>query len=89
MPKNNYLPALEQVYDFLKERPSFKDKSEFDKAVEYFRTLHESDPLDFRVQAPNTVAGKFGAKESINLGSMPEFSNKENFLNWIDTQINH
>ncbi|EKE24473.1 MAG: hypothetical protein ACD_6C00119G0003, partial [uncultured bacterium] len=34
MPKNNYLPALEQVYDFLKERPGFKDKSEFDKAVE-------------------------------------------------------
>ncbi|WP_216938102.1 hypothetical protein [Acinetobacter sp. BY419] len=89
MPRNNYLPALEQVYEFLKERPSFKDKSEFDKAVEYFRTLHESDPLDFRVQASSAVAGKFGAKETIHLGSMPKFSDKENFINWIDTQINH
>lgn len=88
MPRNNYLPALEQVYEFLIERPNSKNQSEFDKSIDYFKTLHESDPLDFRVQTPHVVAGKFGAKEIINLGSMPKFTDKENFINWIDAQIN-
>lgn len=88
MPRNNYLPALEQVYDFIQERPGFKAKSEFEKAVEYFRTLHEEAPEEFRVQALNSVKGKFGNKEIINLGVMPNYTDKNKFVNWVDTQIN-
>ncbi|MCK4100839.1 MULTISPECIES: hypothetical protein [Acinetobacter] len=88
MPRNNFLPALEQVYDFLQERPGFRNESDFTKAVEYFRTLHEEAPEEFRVQAPSTVRGKFGNKEIINLGVMPNFTNKNKFVNWVDTQIN-
>lgn len=88
MPRNNYLPALEQVYEFLKERPQFKDKSEFDKAVEYFRTLHEGDPQEFRVQAFHNVSGKFGDKEILSISLAPKFTDKNNFIHWVDTQIN-
>ncbi len=88
MARNNYLPALEQVYDFLQERPGFKNESGFAKAVEYFRTLHEETPEEFRVQVPNFVIGKFGTKEIINLGEMPNYTDKNKFVNWVNIQIN-
>ncbi|RJL73025.1 hypothetical protein [Acinetobacter radioresistens] len=89
MPRNNYLPALEQVYDFLQERPGFRDESDYTKAVEYFRTLHEEAPEEFIVQAPNSVKGKFGAKEIINLEVMPTYTDKNKFVNWVDSLINN
>lgn len=89
MPRNNYLPALEQVYEFLKERPSFKEKSEFDKSVEYFRTLHEGEPQEFRVQAFHNISGKFGNKEILSITSAPKFTDRNSFLNWVDMHINN
>lgn len=88
MPRNNYLPALEQVYDFLQERPGFRDESDYTKAVEYFRTLHEEAPEEFIVQVPSSVKGKFGTKEMINSGEMPNYRDKNKFVNWVDSQIN-
>ena len=89
MPRNNDLSALEQVYDFLKERPGFKEKSEFDKIVEYFRVIHEGAPQEFGVQTFHNVTGKFGNKEMLSISTAPKFTDKTSFLNWVDKQINN
>ncbi|MGE8538352.1 MAG: hypothetical protein ACN6NI_03625 [Acinetobacter sp.] len=89
MPRNNYLPALEQVYEFLKERPGFKQKSEFDKTVEYFSVLHEGDSQDFSIQAFHNISGQFGTKEILSISAAPKFTDKSDFLNWVNIQINH
>ena len=89
MPINNYLPALEQVYEFLKERPGFIGQSKFDNTIEYFRTLHEGSPEEFRFEAPHRVYGKFGSNPVINLKLVPDFNDKSNFIEWVYSQLNH
>lgn len=88
MPINNYLPALEQVYEFLKERPDFISQSKFEKSVEYFKTLHEGDPQEFKFEAPHNLYGKFGPNRTLSLRLAPDFDNKSNFIKWVYSQLN-
>lgn len=82
----NYPPVLEQIYDFLKERPNFHSITKFEKMVEYFKALNEQ--VDFNFEAPHKITGKFGHKNMISLISAPDVNDKTKFLDWVYKQIN-
>jgi len=63
---------------WIKFRLSSQNK--FNNKIEYFRTLYEGSPEEFKVEAPHRVYGKLGSSPIINLKLVPDFNPKSNFI---------
>jgi len=78
---------LQQVYNFIAERPGFKSKSELDLLLEFFSAIHEDFPTAIRFDSPGKIVGKFGSREIIHIKLAPPLRDKNEFLKWVYQQL--
>ncbi|MFW1860136.1 hypothetical protein [Acinetobacter defluvii] len=76
------LPFLKQVYYFVSELNGISKLTDFDKTIEFFRSLHSGEASEFDVKV-NQINGNFGKKRVIVLKSIPTFSDSSSFLSWV------
>jgi hypothetical protein len=78
---------LQQVYNFIAERPGFKSKSELDLLLEFFSAIHEDFQTVIRLDSPSKIVGKFGSREIVNIKLAPSLREKNEFLKWVYQQL--
>lgn len=78
---------LQQVYNFIAERPEFKTKGELDLMLDFFSVIHEDDQKDIRLDSSSKLIGKFGSWEIVNIQLAPSLRNKNEFLSWAYKQL--
>ncbi len=78
---------LQQVYNFVAERPGFSSKSELDLLLEFFSTIHGDCQTGIRLDSPSKIIGKFGSREIVNIKLAPSLRSKNEFLKWIYQQL--
>ena len=88
MNKKFDLHVLSQIYDFLLEREGFTALNLHFKVTEFFRELHIGDKVEFVILAPNKISGNFGEVSFINLLNVPNFHEKDKFINWAHKILN-
>ncbi len=86
---NNARTTLYQIYEFIKERPNFENKSEKDILIEFFASIHQGCDREFGFEFPHKFKGKFGELSSINIRNAPKFLNKVEFIEWVGQQMNN
>ncbi|AYO54181.1 hypothetical protein [Acinetobacter wuhouensis] len=82
MNNQNDLRSLKQIYYFVDSLPELPKLTDFDKTVEFFRSLHYGEASEFDVKV-NQITGNFGKKKVIILKETPNFSNSNVFLSWV------
>lgn len=85
---NNTRTTLYQIYEFIKERPNFENKSENDILIEFFSSIHQGAAQEFGFEFPHLFKGRFGGLSRINIVSAPKFLNKVEFIEWVGQQLN-
>lgn len=88
MNKKFDLHVLSQIYDFLLEREGFTALNLHFKVTEFFRELHIGGRVEFVILAPNKISGNFGEVSFINLLNVPNFHEKDKFINWAHKILN-
>jgi len=78
---------LQQVYNFIAERPGFHSKGELDLMLDFFSVIHEDDQKGIRLDSPSKIIGKFGSREIVNIHLAPSLKNKNEFLSWAYKQL--
>ncbi|MFH7766188.1 hypothetical protein [Acinetobacter sp. BSP-28] len=78
---------LQQVYNFIAERPEFKTKGELDLMLDFFSVIHEDDQKGIRLDSPSKIIGKFGSRHIVNIQLAPSPRNKNEFLTWVYKQL--
>lgn len=78
---------LQQVYNFIAERPGFRSKSELHLLLEFFSAIHEDFQTAIRLDSPSKIVGKFGSREIININLAPPLRDKNEFLKWVYQQL--
>lgn len=90
MPQNNPKLILEQIYNFVVERPAIGSQSQFMQLKTFLSELHESDPSTFEALKPYNYKGVFNGKlQTILAYAAPTFLQKKEFLDWISKQLEH
>lgn len=80
MPQNNPKPILEQIYNFVVEKPAIGSQSQFMQLKTFLSELHESDPSTFEALKPYNYKGVFNGKlQTILAYAAPSFLQKMNF----------
>lgn len=82
------LHVLQQIYEFLLEREGFKGTSSHSKTVSFFEELHLGIRDKFYYDQSGKVVGSFGRFSSINLKNAPDFSKKNQFIEWAYSSLN-
>ena len=90
MPQNNPKLILEQIYNFVVERPAIGSQCQFMQLKTFLSELHESDPSTFEALKPYNYKGVFNGKlQTILAYAAPSFLQKKEFLDWISKQLEH
>jgi hypothetical protein len=90
MPQNNPKPILEQIYNFVVEKPAIGSQSQFMQLKTFLSELHESDPSTFEALKPYNYKGVFNGKlQTILAYAAPSFLQKNEFLDWISKQLEY
>ena len=90
MPQNNPKFILEQIYNFIVEKPAIDYQSQFMQLKTFLSELHESDQSTFEAQKPYNYKGIFNGKvQTILAHAAPSFLQKKEFLDWISKQLEH
>ncbi|AXY56627.1 hypothetical protein CDG60_08630 [Acinetobacter chinensis] len=80
--------SLAQIYYFVNEKPGFRELSNFDKAVIYFKCLHMGSDSSFFVEPrKHLLHGDFGGIRTIALNFIPNFSDNAAFLTWAYNEL--
>ncbi len=58
----------------------------YDKAIEFFRNLHDGDFDSFDVSM-GKIEGRFGNKNTILLNFIPDFLEINEFLSWVINEL--
>lgn len=81
------LALLKQIYYFVLEKPEVNQLTNYEKAIEFFRHLHDGDFNNFDVSM-NKIEGRFGNKDTILLNFIPNFLEVNEFLSWVINELN-
>lgn len=80
------LASLKQIYYFVLEKPEISQLTNYDKAIEFFRNLHDGDFDSFDVNM-DKIEGQFGNKNTILLNFIPDFLEINEFLSWVINEL--
>ncbi|MCH4245953.1 hypothetical protein [Acinetobacter gerneri] len=80
------LASLKQIYYFVLEKPEISQLTNYDKAIEFFRNLHDGDFDSFDVSM-DKIEGQFGNKNTILLNFIPDFLEINEFLSWVINEL--
>lgn len=89
MNKNFELHVLSQIYDFLIEREEQSKLGLHNRVLEFFKELHMGTEEDFKIIDPKKISGKFGTVDFIHLINVPSFEDKDKFIQWAYSRLNH
>ena len=78
---------LQQVYNFIAEKPNFKTKGELDLLLEFFSEIQQDQKSEIRLDSPSKIIGKFGSRQIININLAPPIRHKNEFLAWVYKQL--
>ena len=78
---------LQQVYNFMAEKPNFKTKTELDLLLEFFSEIQQDQKTGVRLDSPSKIIGKFGSRQIININLAPPIRHKNEFLTWVYKQL--
>lgn len=84
MKLQNSLIEITQIYDFIKERPGFSNKTQAQKFQELLIELNEENHLTLKYPS---FLGRFGKKTVINVRNAPDFDDKIKLISWICKQF--
>ena len=88
MPQNNPKFILEQIYNFIVEKPTIDSQSQFMQLKTFLSALHESDKSTFEAVKPYNYKGVFNGKQQTILAhAAPSFLQKKEFLHWMSHQL--
>ena len=88
MPQNNPKFILEQIYNFIVEKPTIDSQSQFMQLKTFLSELHESDKSTFEAVKPYNYKGIFNGKQQTILAyTAPSFLQKNEFLHWMSNQL--
>ncbi|WP_130804014.1 hypothetical protein [Acinetobacter ihumii] len=79
--------VLNQIYDFIKERPNFSKKTQFEKIVDFFREIHEDSDTTFKFETPHRIIGNFGLPLIVSIHDAPDYNDKSRFIDWVLARI--
>lgn len=79
--------VLNQIYDFIKERPNFSKKAQFEKIITFFREIHEDSDTEFEFEIPHRIVGNFGFPIIVSIHDAPDYDDKKRFINWVLARI--
>jgi hypothetical protein len=83
------LLTIEQIYNFLKESPDFRNSNQFEKLKVFFFELHDHGIGDFEAKKPLKFTLNFNKSWLvIDAIAAPNFNHKELFLNWVCIRFN-
>lgn len=74
---------LQQIYNFVAERPGFRTKNNFDLLLEFFTEINEDSYNGMKSDLSEKIIGKFGNVTMIDIQSAPMLVNRELFLKWV------
>ena len=88
VPQNNPKFILEQIYNFIVEKPTIDSQSQFMQLKTFLSALHESDKSTFEAVKPYNYKGVFNGKQQTILAhAAPSFLQKNEFLHWMSKQL--
>jgi hypothetical protein len=88
MKKLNSTLIIEQIYNFVLEKPYFQSKSQFMQLHILFKELHEGDNINFESIKPYTFKGVFnGIYKVISTHTAPTIADKQEFIGWVAKQF--
>ncbi len=87
MINKNSLKDIIQIYEFIKERPNYLGKSQFEKIKELLVELNESSNIPIRVVSQTIFSGSFGKKNNIDIRDAPLFEKKAEFVAWMYQEL--
>lgn len=88
MPQNNPKFILEQIYNFIVEKPTIDSQSQFMQLKTFLSELHECDKSTFEAIKPYNYKGVFNGKQQTILAhAAPSFLQKKEFLHWMSHQL--
>lgn len=79
--------TLEQIYDFIRERPQFSKKPELEKVIAFFTEIHDNRETELKYEFPHKIIGNFGFPLIISIHDIPNFNDKERFIHWVLAKI--
>ena len=80
MPQNNPKFILEQIYNFIVEKPTIDSQSQFMQLKTFLSELHECDKSTFEAVKPYNYKGMFNGKQQTILAHAAQaFCKKMNF----------
>lgn len=79
--------VLNQIYDFIKERPQFSKKTQFEKIVAFFKEIHEDNDIEFKFELPHRIVGNFGFPLVVSIHDAPDYNDKKSFIAWVIERI--
>lgn len=59
------------------------------RVLEFFKELHMGTEEDFKIIDPKKISGKFGTVDFIHLINVPSFEDKDKFIQWAYSRLNH
>lgn len=84
----NSLLIIEQIYNFVLEKPYFQSKSQYMQLHILFKELHEGDNINFESIKPHTFKGVFnGIDKVISTHTAPAVAEKRAFIGWLAKQL--
>ena len=85
----NTLQTLEQIYHYLTERPHFHRYSQYERLNAFFAEIHDTGSIEFEAGQSYLFKGIFNGKPKVIDGSKaPALAHKQEFLSWVQQQLN-